>query len=219
MIFQIKYRIELRKELLGKEVDEIQDSLKSLKTGNDLMNEDQKFIYESINSIKTNSDIKKRIPEFIYKEFLEKYIEYYSISYPAWNTKDAIHRRLGVFEERNFDTYYDIKVVSEGLSEDEMLRKFTKKMKEDILRLGNQHSDLKSLTTEMSNRFEVSYDSFIRNVGNEMEFFLRQSNSNYEFWNDLINRRGKGKGYNEDVARMLKKNLNSIDYNKRKDHF
>jgi hypothetical protein len=70
---------------------------------------------------------------------------------------------------------------------------------------------LESLTPEIIKRFEISYDKFIGDVGTEIEINFRNSNNNYEFWSNLINRRGKGKGYNNDVITMLRRNLETIN--------
>lgn len=211
----IKNLIMNRKIALSKEVDDIQESFLAIQNGKTLTDDDKKIINETVEEIKRLSDLKNRIPGFVFDEFIENYVDYYSNAYPAWNTKDAIHRNFGVYAVRNFDTFYDAKVVSEGLDEDKMLRKFTKEIKEEIIKaiehLGDSHPDLESLTPEIIKRFEISYDKFIDDVGTEIEINFRSYNNNYEFWSNLINRRGKGKGYNNDVITMLRRSLEVID--------
>lgn len=211
----IKNLIMNRKIALSKEVDDIQESFLAIQNGKTLTDDDKKIIDETIEEIKRLSDLKNRIPGFVFEEFINNYVDYYSNAYPAWNTKDAIHRNYGIYAVRDFDTFYDAKVVSEGLDEDKMLRKFTKGIKEEIVKaiekLGSSHPDLESLTPEIIKRFEISYDDFIDNVGTEIERTFKDYNNNYEFWSNLINRRGKGKGYNNDVATMLRRNLDSIN--------
>jgi hypothetical protein len=203
-----------RKKALSQEVDEIKESFLAIQNGNTLTDDDKKIIYEAIEEIKNLSAIQNRIPGFVFDEFIENYVDYYSSTYPAWNTKDAIHRNYGVYSVRNLDTYYAAKVVSEGLDEDKMLRRFTKEIKEEIIKviekLGESHPDLESLTPEIIKRFEISYDKFIGDVGNEIESEFIKYNNNSEFWSNLINRRGKGKGYNNDVITMLRRNLEAI---------
>lgn len=210
----IKNLIMNRKIALSKEVDDIQESFLAIQNGKTLTDDDKKIINETIEKIKILSDLKNRIPGFVFDEFIENYVDYYSNAYPAWNTKDAIHRNYGIYPVRNFDTFYDAKVVSEGLDEDKMLRKFTKEIKEEIIKvienLGDSHPDLESLTPEIIKRFEISYDKFIDDVGTEIEHNFRSYNNNFEFWSNLINRRGKGKGYNIDVITMLRRSLESI---------
>lgn len=214
IIDSVKELIMNRKKALSQEVDEIKESFLAIQNGNTLTDDDKKIIYEAIEEIKNLSAIQNRIPGFVFDEFIENYVDYYSSTYPAWNTKDAIHRNYGVYSVRNLDTYYAAKVVSEGLDEDKMLRRFTKEIKEEIIKviekLGESHPDLESLTPEIIKRFEISYDKFIGDVGNEIESEFIKYNNNSEFWSNLINRRGKGKGYNNDVITMLRRNLEAI---------
>jgi len=213
----IKNLIMNRKIALNKEVDEIQESFLAIQNGKTLTDDDKKIIDETIKEIGRLSDLKNRIPAFVFDEFIENYVEYYSNAYPAWNTKDAIHRNYGIYAVRNYDTFFDAKVVSEGLDEDKMLRKFTKEIKEEIINaiknLGNSHPDLESLTPEIIKSFEISYDKFIDDVGTEIEGEFRKYNNNYEFWSILIDRRGKGRWYNNDVITILRRHLELINTN------
>ncbi|MGZ6518821.1 MAG: hypothetical protein ACXVED_14635 [Bacteroidia bacterium] len=215
IINRIKNLIINRKIALSREVEAIGESFLAIQNGKTLTDDDKEIIDDAVEKLKKLSDLKNRIPGFVFDEFIENYVDYYSNAYPAWNTKDAIHRNLGIYNVRNFDTYYDAKVVSEGLDEDSMLRKFTKEIKEEIIEaienLGESHPDLKSLTPEIIKRFGISYDNFIDDVGTEIENSFRTYNNNYEFWSNLINRRGKGKGYNNDVITMLRRNLEMIN--------
>ena len=84
----------------------------------------------------------------------------------------------------------------------------TKQIKEEvnstIEQLGAANEDLQTFTPEIIKRFERSYDKFINEVGDNLELFLKNNNENIDFWRELINRRGKGKGYNNDVCTMLR---------------
>lgn len=215
VILWLDYIVEQRKEALIKEIKEIEDQFLLIVSGQAVTDDDIREINITIDEIKQLSELSSKIPSFVYEEFINKYIEYYSSHYPAWNTKDAIHRRLGIYGERNFDTYYDAKVVSEGTDEDEMLKKFTKEIKEKVIeiidKLGNTHPDLKSLTPEIIKRFEIAYDEFVSRVGSTVQEYLEKQNKNVVFWKNMIDRRGKGKGYNEDVCTMLRRNLDEIN--------
>lgn len=206
--------IEKRKKALIEEIRGIEHQFLLIVSGEEISESDKKEINKTVDKIKELSKLGSRVPSFVYDEFIDKYIEYYSSNYPAWNTKDAIHRRLGVFGERNFDTYFDAKVVSEGYDEDEMLKKFTKEIKKEVIDkieiLGNTHPDLESLTPEIIKRFEIAYDTFISNVGGSVQKYLESHNRNTTFWSDMISRRGKGKGYNEDVCTMFRRHLQSM---------
>lgn len=206
--------VENRKEILIQEIRDIENQFSLIVSGKELTEDDKREINKTIEDIHRLSELGSRIPDFVYEDFIEKYIEYYASNYPAWNTKDAIHRRLGVFDDRNYNTYFDAKVVAEGYDEDEMLKKFTKKVKEEVIdriqQLGNTHPDLESLTPEIIIRFEIAYDVFISNVGSSVQHYLEKYNRTTEFWSDMINRRGKGKGYNEDVCTMFRRHLQTL---------
>ncbi len=214
-IFAIDYVIENRKQSLKDEIKKIEESFKLIQTGKTLSDKEVQLINSTISDIKDISNLDKRIPSFTYEEFIDDYIEYYSTSYKAWNTKDAIHRRLGTFEERGFDTYFDAKIVAEGRAEDEMLRKFTHELYNEVVdhitNLGISLKDLDTLTPEIVKRFEIQYDNFISSVGVQLEQFLRTNNNNFDFWRELINRRGKGAGYNQDVCTMLRRKLGILN--------
>lgn len=214
VLFGIKNIIQNRKKVLVDEVAEIHQSFLSVVNGQALTEDDIKVINNTVAEIKLLSNLGLRIQGFVYDEFIDKYIEYYSKRYPAWNTKDAIHRRYGTYDLKGYDTYYDAKVVSEGTDEDEMVRKFTRGIKDEIIttieKLGNTHPDLDTFAPEIIKRFETDYDQFVNKVGDAIQNYFSQHNSNIDFWANLINRRGKGKGYNDDVCTMLRRNLDSI---------
>ena len=215
IILGINCIIDNRKEKLFKEISNIKESFQLIQEGKPLSKEETDLIDDAIAKIRDISNIDRRIPSFIYEEFIDKYIDYYSENYKAWNTKDAIHRRLGTFEVRGFDTYFDAKVVAEGTDEDEMLRKFTKELNAEVKQiindLGNSLKELKTLTPEIIKRFEIQYDIFIDTVGDQIEAFLRNNNENIIFWRELIDRRGKGAGYNQDVCTILRRKLEILD--------
>jgi hypothetical protein len=207
--------IEKRKENLYREVDIIYRSFQDLLTEKKFTGAEVDLIERTINKLNDQQYLEKRVPSFVYEEFIENYIDYYSSNYKAWNTKDAIHRRLGTFKERDFDTYFDAKVIAEGLDDDAMLKKFTKEIKNDVIQiikdLGDNVDDIKTLTPEIIKRFEIQYEAFIDSVGTLIEDYLRKSNENHSFWRDLIDRRGKGPGYNQDVCTILRRKLEGLN--------
>lgn len=206
--------IENRKEKLLSEINDINESFQQLQEGKTLTEKEILSLNSIINNIKQLTEINTRIPSFVYEEFIDNYIAFYAEHYKAWNTKDAIHRRLGTFEERGYDTYSDAKVVAEGKDENKMLRKFTKVLKTNIINelnnLGNINNDLKTFVPEIMGDFNRMYDNFIKDTGEEIEIFLRTNNENETFWREAIERRGKGSGYNIDVCTILKRKLEII---------
>lgn len=214
IIYSIYYSIDGRYKILLSEIDTIEDSFLKIKNGHGLSEEVLQSIDTTISKIRGLKNLNNKIPSFVYDEFISKYVEYYASRYPAWNTKDAIHRRLGTFEERGFDTYFDAKIIAEGIDEDEMLKKFTseiyKELSDNINSLGAKNHDLQSLTYEIIKRLYNYYDTFIENVGDDFQEYLRGKNENQIFWSELINRRGKGSGYNAEVCTILTRKLEYV---------
>ena len=124
--------IEHRQKFLQDEVQAIQASFQRIKEGKTLTDREVDVIQDAIQKIKNLRDLGSRVPGFVYEEFINNFISYYHNNYCAWNTKHAIHRRFGFYDPKNINIYYDARIVAEGLSEDEMLRKFTKEAKEDL---------------------------------------------------------------------------------------
>lgn len=206
--------IEKRKEKLKDEVKNIEDSLSLQNENIELTKEDEALINKVKRDLENIRELDKRVPSYVYEEFTDSYIDYYATTYKAWNTKDAIHRRYGVFPERNYSTYFDAKVVAEGRNSDEMLKKFTIDLRKEVIKsienLASEIKTLESITPSISKLFESDYDIFIESVGNRIEEFLQNENENREFWSDMIERRGQGSGYNDDVTRMFKNKLKSL---------
>lgn len=203
--------IQNRRKNLVNEINSIENSFELIVEGKTLSDEEIILIDSVVDKIKEIRELGKRVPSYSYEEFFDRYIEYYEEHYRAWNTKDAIHRRLGTFEVRGIDTYFDAKVVAEGLDDDEMIKKFTKalkyEIKEILIDLGKSLDDLNTLTPEIIKDFESQYDEFVSGVGSSFSLFLRSSNENRQFWQELINRRGQGAGYNKDVCTILMRKL------------
>jgi hypothetical protein len=214
LIENINNIIKKRKEGLQKEIIDIKESVSKIKEGKALLIEEENYVHNLIEKLKNIRNLNRRIPSFIYEDFVTKYVNYYATRYKAWNTKDAIHRRYGVFPERGYDTYYDAKVVVEGLTKDDMLQKFTKELKieieELIDNLGKDVEKLSDLTPEIKKVFEKEYDVFLSQVGDGVRVFLEEKNKNISFWKELIDRRGKGRGYNDDVTKIFHNKLISF---------
>jgi len=215
VIYSIYYSIDRRYEILLREIETINERFLKIKNGQGLSDEVLQSITLTIGKIRDLKSLNSKIPGFVYDEFISKYVEYYALRYPAWNTKDAIHRRLGTFEERGFDTYFDAKIIAEGIEEDEMLKKFTSEIYIELVdyinTLGEKNEDIQSLTSEIIKRLSTYYDTFVESVGDDFQKYLRDKNENNTFWFELISRRGKGSGYNADVCTMLSRKLEYVD--------
>mgnify|MGYP000031960960 CR=1 FL=1 len=213
-IDEINKIINRRVNLLHVEVQKIKKSFEEIKNGDALSEKERQIINVAKEEIIKLKNLSNKIPDFVFKEFIEEYVNYYSQNYRAWNTKDAIHRRNGTFEERGYDTYYDARVVAEGQDEHSMLKKFTSQLKkqlDEILDiLGNSHKELESIIPEIKISNTKYYDDFIETTGIEINNYLQDNNENYEFWKELINRRGKGSGYNNDVLSLLREKLKTM---------
>lgn len=216
LIKNINNIIKKREEKLYEEIKNIKKDIVKLKNRKTLSKEDEYYIKDLAKKLETIKNLDNNIPNFIYEDFINKYISYYSSKYKAWNTKDAIHRRYGTFSQRGYNTYYDAKIIAEGLSNEEMLRKFTKKLKKEVEELieilGKDVNKLEDLIPEIKIVINIEYDNFIRDVGDGVRNFLEKENKNRDFWLDLIERRGKGRGYNDEVIRMFRNKLMSLPH-------
>ena len=216
--------IEHRQKFLQDEVQAIQASFQRIKEGKTLTDREVDVIQDAIQKIKNLRDLGSRVPAFVYEEFINNFISYYHNNYRAWNTKHAIHRRFGFYDPKNINIYYDARIVAEGLSEDEMLRKFTKEAKEDLENILNNLTEanetLEEFIPELIIQLGTFYDDFIEQVGLNIEEFLYQkklapqSNSS-DFWMALINEKGKkrakGETYTDNIRQTFRRELES-DY-------
>lgn len=162
----------------------------------------------------------QRIPSFVYEEFIDKYIDYYHTTYRAWNTKHAINRRFGTYDAKNIDIYYDARIVAEGRSEDEMLKKFTKEAKQDLESILNElkslNDALETFIPELIRQYDSFYDNFLEKVGVAIENFLRRNKLSPQsvdsrFWMALINEKGRqrprGEKFGGNVCQIFKEEL------------
>jgi hypothetical protein len=216
--------IERRQRILQDEVEAIKISFQKIKEGETLTGREVEAIEDAIQKNINLRDLGSRVPSFVYEEFISNFISYYHNNYRAWNTKHAIHRRFGLYDAQNIDIYYDARIVAEGLSEDEMLRKFTKEVKEDLedilnnLKVANEA--LETFIPELINQLDTFYDDFIDKAGLSVEEFLYQKklapqSINSDFWMALINEKGKqrtkGETYTDNVCQTFRRELESDD--------
>lgn len=130
-----------------------------------------------------------------------------------------IHRRFGYYEPRDIDIYYDAKVVAEGISENEMLKKFTKEVKQELENILSElafaNESLETLIPELIREFYALYDSFIYTVGTEIQCEivrkLSPQSEQSDFWNALMAEKGKvkirGEKYIDSVCQIFKREL------------
>ncbi|MDZ8261641.1 hypothetical protein [Nostoc sp. ChiQUE01b] len=211
--------VKRRHNILLDEIKNIQESFTRIKNGDALTVSEIKAIENAIYNIKDLRYLNKRVPSFVYKDFIDKYIEYYRTVYRAWNTKHAIHRNFGYYDPRNIDIYYDMRIIAEGINEDEMLKKFTKQAKQELENILNEltsaNESLKTLIPELVMQFNSFYDNFISEVGvkiqDEAIRKLSPQSEDSDFWTALINEKGRvqlpGETYTGNVCQTLKHEL------------
>ena len=212
--------VERRQHMLLKKVEAIKKSLGKIKNGETLTNREVEPIKIAVHQINNLRDLRQRIPSFVYDEFIDSYIYYYRNTYPAWNTKHAINRRFGIYNVKNIDIYYDAKIVAEGRSEDEMLKKFTKEAKHDLEIILNElksaNDALETFIPELIRQSDLFYDNFVEKVGSVIEEFLYEDklspqSVDSDFWIALINEKGKqrskGETYIDNVCQTFKREL------------
>ncbi|MBD2206267.1 hypothetical protein H6G33_19260 [Calothrix sp. FACHB-1219] len=204
--------VERKRNILLDEIKNIRDSFTRIKNGEALTVSEIKAIEKAIQQIKDLRDLSKRIPSFVYEVFIDEYIEYYRTVYRAWNTKRAINRNFGYYKPRHINIYYDMRVVAQGKNEDEMLKKFTKQVKEELENILNElasaNESFKTLIPELVIQFNSLYDDFISKVGRSVEQEAKRKLSpknNKEFWKTLIDQRGKN--YVDNVCQTFKREL------------
>ncbi|MBE8986771.1 hypothetical protein [Nostoc sp. LEGE 12450] len=219
--------VERRRNILLDEIKNIQENFTKIKNGDALTGAEIKAIENAIKKIKDLRDLSKRVQSFNYKDqgtdkgFVTKYVEDYRIHPKAWNTKHAIHRNFGYYDPKNIDIYYDMRVIAEGRNEDEMLKKFTKELKQELENILNEltsaNESLKTFIPELVIQFNSFYDNFISEVGVEIQYEairkLSPQSEDSEFWTALINEKGKvqlpGETYTKNVCKTLKHELES----------
>lgn len=213
--------IDRRRNILLEEVGSIGQGFQRIKEGKTLSEKEVYALKSAVQKIKGLLDLGKRIPSFVYEEFVERYVTYYRNSYPAWNTKHAINRRFGTYDLRQIDIYYDARVVAQGESDDEMLRKFTKEPKAELekilLDLTEANQALGAFIPDLVKQFDTAYDEFIAKVGNDVEGFLHDKLSpeseESDFWQALISEKGKqrpkGETYTDNVCQTYHQELES----------
>jgi hypothetical protein len=213
--------IDRRRIILLEEVQSIGQGFQKIKEGQALSEKEVQALKGAVQKIKGLLDIGKRIPSFVYEEFVERFVTYYRNNYPAWNTKHAINRRFGTYDLRQIDIYYDARVVAQGESDEEMLRKFTREPKteleEILLNLTEANEALGTFIPDLVKQFDTAYDEFIAQVGNDVECFLHDKFSpqsqESDFWQALISEKGKqrskGETYTDNVCHTYRRELES----------
>ena len=215
--------VDRRKQKLWEEVAGIETGFHRVLAGETLTANEVKSLEDAFAKIRSLRDLNARVPSFVYEEVLHSYVEYYDTRYKAWNTKHAIHRRFGTYDAKNYDIYHDARVVAQGKSEDETLRKFTREARlqvELVLKhLGETNDALRVFVPELLEQFESSYDEYVARVGWEVEDFLRTKlsplSASSPFWSALINEKGKqrtkGETYTDNVCLTLRREIESVE--------
>ena len=215
--------IDRRQQKLWEEAAGIESGFRRVLDGETLSATEVKALEAAVVKISGLRDLKARVPSFVYEEVLDRYVGHYRECYPAWNTKHAINRRFGTYEAKDYDIFYDARVVAQGESDEDTLRKFTREARievERVLReLGETNDALAVFVPELLEQFESSYDEYVARVGGEVEEFLRKKLSplaaTSPFWTALINEKGKqrskGETYTDNVCLTLRREIESAE--------
>lgn len=211
--------VQRRKNILLEEIKNIRESFAKIKNGDALTVTENRAIENAIQKLKNLQQLGQRIPSFVYEDFTNKYVEYYRDTYKAWNTKHAIHRNFGYYNPRDIDIYYDAKVVAEGIDEDEMLKKFTREVKQELesilQELTSANESLETLIPELIKEFYALYDGFIYTVGTEIQCEivrkLSPQSEQSDFWNALMAEKGRVRDrrerFGDAVCQIFKREL------------
>ncbi|MEH2397547.1 hypothetical protein [Nostoc sp.] len=212
--------VKRRRNILLDEIKAIKESSAKIKNSDALKESEIKAIQNAIQKIKDLRYLSKRVPGFVYEDFIDEYVnKYYRYEYPAWNTKHAIHRNFGYYQPRDIDIYYDARVVAGGIDEDEMLKKFTKEVKQELENILNEltsaNKSLKTFIPELVKKFYGLYDDFIYEVGKEIEEEVRKKllprSEDSDFWKALIAEKGRdrrrGETFVDNVCQIFKREL------------
>lgn len=211
--------IERRRQILRDEANAIEAGFHRVQAGETLSASEVRALEAAVVKIRGLRDLRARVPAFVYDEVVDSYVTYYRERYPAWNTKHAINRRFGTYDAKDYDIYYDARVVTQGESDEDTLRKFTREIRaevEHILhKLGETNEALEVYVPELVEQFGESYDEFVAKVGADVEGFLQTKfaplNASSPFWSALINEKGKqrakGETYTDNVCQTLRREL------------
>lgn len=213
--------IARRRQILQDEAARIRTDFRRIQDGETLSAGEINALEAAVVQIRGLRALGTRVPKFVYGEVVERFVNYYRAKYPAWNTKHAINRRFGTYDARNFDIFYDAKVVTQGESDEEMLRKFTRETREEVEktlnRLGETNEALEVFVPELVLQFGESYDNFVASVGEDIRDFMQNKlsplSSDSPFWQALIEEKGKerkrGETYTDNVCQTILRELQS----------
>lgn len=214
--------IDRRRYILEEEVSVIASGFQSIRQGQEIPESDERALQSAVQRIKDLRDLGKRVPRFVYEEVVDAFLAYYRSTYPAWNTKHAIHRRFGTYDVRDIDIFYDAGVVAKGRNDEEMLRKFTREPHAELIQileeLAHTNEALQAFVPDLIRQCEEMYDTFVANVGEDVQEFLHQKLSplseESDFWQALINEKGKprskGETYTDNVCQTYRTELQSV---------
>jgi hypothetical protein len=195
------------------EIEQIQNDFKVVKAGSKRVSvEHEKLLTQLKAEIRGFS----RLNFVNSAEFIDKFVEHYRNHYHH-RSKHAIHKRFGIFEEKEYDIFYDACEIAIDL-----VRHNTQKYKDDIMMLIQklaeqlQDSDLESFIKELLKKVEGFFDTFLSTIGQEIkENMLNDKcaprNHSNPFWLELINRHGKGDGYTDDICNTFADQLDGLN--------
>ncbi len=205
----IKNRVEQTKA----EIEQIKNDFFSIEGGSQQITADEEELLKKI-----HSDIKGFVNlNFVNsEEFVDKFVYYYRNQYHHF-TKHAINRRFGIYDEKDYDIYNDSFHLAIDLvrkNTEDFKSKITEVIQKSAIEI--QHHELESFIKEILNQLEIFYDIFLKQIGQlvydeifNKKFHPQDLTSN--FWYHVINRRGKGSGYTDDICTIFSNQLDDIN--------
>lgn len=139
--------------------------------------------------------------------FTEEYADQYRLRYAAANTKNAIHTRLGIFNTKN--VYFDFEVEVEYL----INNFFNSSNILSILQLhlGINQEIIKDIIPSIHENFLNKAIELNSTLSSELRNNFSSRAFNYDFWQPMISRWGRGPGYNNDVKARLQNQMQLLN--------
>lgn len=148
-----------------------------------------------------------RNPNFTAQGFINSVVEFYALRYPAWNTKHAIHVRYGNFYERQINIYFDYKLkVREFINHYFNIDQFELRLINTV----GQINGVSTLFLPIVENYENKVKELFESITEELKNDFMNSSRNESFWGQMINRRGRGPGYNIEVVNMFRDKINEL---------
>lgn len=201
--------ITTRNENLWREVNTIAQRFQQIHTGHSLSDADEGLIRAVKDDLKLYRVLMGMLPADTLN-FTKTYLNSWMPKHAG--TLRAINRRYGIYDDKNI-------YISAGSTAEMLARKHTEQLKQAIQQLisrpmeeAEAKDDLQPLVESFLKQVDTDYESFLTAVAQRLQehmtntVFAPRSHQN-EFWRQVSDRFGKGKGYKNDVIVMYEDHL------------